>query len=86
MENPLTPRQLELLARLSSGLAINEAAGEMFIARQTAYNILASARKRAGAGSSEHLVIIALHNGWLRIDDEGNAIASPEMPGAFDKT
>lgn len=69
---PLTQRQLELLAKVCSGLAINQAAAEMFIAKQTAYNILAAARKNAEAGSSEHLVVIAIHNGWLEIDGEGS--------------
>lgn len=78
---PLTPRQLELLAKVSSGLAINKAADEMFIANQTAYNILAAARKNAGAGSSEHLVVMALHNGWLRIDGEGVMRTLPGLDG-----
>jgi len=74
----ITPRQLELLAKICSGLTIGNAAAEMHIAPQTAYNILSSARRNADAGTVEQLVIIALHNGWLEIDDEGSVKPSLE--------
>lgn len=70
-ETTITPRQLELLAKICSGLPINKAAADMFIAPKTAYNILAAARRNADAGTNEHLVVIALQAGWLEMDDEG---------------
>lgn len=78
---PITPRQLELLAKISSGLPIKKAAEAMYITPRSAYNLLAAAKRNSGVGTVEHLVVIAIHNGWLKIDDEGQV--KPVAPVAL---
>lgn len=69
-KNPLTPRQLELLAHVASGKTIEEAAESTFMARQSAYNVLSAARARVGSKTVTHLAIMAIEHGWLERDGE----------------
>jgi DNA-binding CsgD family transcriptional regulator len=77
--NPLTDRQLELVGLVASGLTIEQAAKRCFIAQQSAYNILSSARARAGAETMAQLAVVAVVNGWLEADDEGEYIPAASL-------
>ena len=70
-DTPLTERQLELLGFVASGLTIEQAAEEVCLARQSAYNVLSSARSRAGASTVTYLAVLAIERGWLKKDGEG---------------
>lgn len=70
-ETPLNELQLNLLVAVASGLTAREAAEQLYITKESAWNVLSAARRAAGAGTTEHLVVIALHQGWLELDDEG---------------
>lgn len=69
--NKPTDRQLELLAHLCSGLNIAEAAGKIFVAERTAYNMMGETRRRVEANSTEQLVVIALQKKWLELGEDG---------------
>lgn len=75
----ITKRQLELLAQLCSGLSIAEAAKKLFMADRTAYNVIAAARRKAGVGSNERLVVVAIIEGWLEFDDDGKASVASDF-------
>lgn len=79
---PLSDRQLELLALVASGHTIAEAAGKIYIAEQSAYNLLSQARTRADARTIPHLVLIALQHEWLMPDGEGLATPSVKLASA----
>lgn len=82
---PLTPRQLELLGHVASGATIEEAAESCFMARQSAYNMLSSARARAGCNTVTQLAIFAILKGWLEKNDEDKfvpAVHNDEGPAA----
>jgi DNA-binding CsgD family transcriptional regulator len=79
---PLSDRQLELLALVASGNTIAEAAGQIYVAEQSAYNLLSVARGRAGAKTIPHLVLIAVQHGWLVPDGEGLATPSAKLVSA----
>lgn len=66
-----TERQLELLAFMCSGLSIADAAKKQFITDRSAYNVIRNVRTKVGASSNEHLVVIALTEGWLKVADDG---------------
>jgi DNA-binding CsgD family transcriptional regulator len=74
---PLTPRQLELLALVASGLTIEEAAEKAFMAPRSAYNTLSLARTRSGCKTVTQLAVRAIIKGWLQSDDEGQLSPAP---------
>jgi DNA-binding CsgD family transcriptional regulator len=56
---------------MCSGLSIADAAKKQFITDRSAYNVIRNVRTKVGASSNEHLVVIALTEGWLKVDDDG---------------
>lgn len=68
--NPLTDRQTELLSQVASGLTVEQAARESFVAPQSAYNILSSARSRAEVQTMAQLCVKAVVEGWIEKGDD----------------
>lgn len=76
---PITPRQLELLSHVASGLTIDQAAEKIVVAPRSAYNMLGTARDKAGVSTTTRLVIVALREGWLEMDDEGQVAPAAQL-------
>ncbi len=68
--NPLTDRQTELLSYVSSGLTVEQAARQTFIAPQSAYNILSAARSKADVQTMAQLCVKAVVEGWIEKGDD----------------
>ena len=73
--NPLTARQTELLGWVASGLTIEQAAKKCYIATQSAYNILSSARNRADVHTVAQLAVIAVQRRLARDGRPGQLCA-----------
>jgi DNA-binding NarL/FixJ family response regulator len=68
--NVLSPRQLEVLQLVASGLTTKEAARELGIGVRTAHNHLGAAYHRLGESSLVHAVIRAAKLGIIQLDLE----------------
>ena len=64
-DNPLTPREREVLARARGGGTIAELAGELHLSPGTTRNYLSSGMQKLGASSRHEAVRIAEDQGWL---------------------
>ena len=67
---PLTLRQLEILAHYANGFRFTEIAELEFISVKTVENTLTAAKKRAGARTLPHLVAMVVASGHLKWEDE----------------
>ncbi len=67
---PLTLRQLEIVAHYANGLRFKEIADLEFISSKTVENTLSAAKDRAGARTLPHLVAIVVASGHLQWEDE----------------
>lgn len=75
--DPLTARQLELLAHAANGLTYEQIADREFIQRSSVKDMLDTARARAGARNITELVALAVHAGFLVYHDEKTGIPDP---------
>ena len=64
-ENPLSPREVDVLRRFSDGAGPAEIAAELFLSYGTVRNYLASAVTKLGARNRVDAVRIATEAGWL---------------------
>lgn len=80
--NPLTVRQMELLALVVSGMTIENAADQVHIAKQSAYNTLSQARSKVDATTVTHLAVIAIERGWLVKSDRGGYSPATQLQAA----
>jgi two-component system response regulator DesR len=64
-ENPLSPREVEVLRRCAAGAGAAEIAAELFLSYGTVRNYLASAVTKLGARNRVDAVRIAADAGWL---------------------
>jgi two-component system, NarL family, response regulator DesR len=64
-ENPLSPREAEVLRRFSAGAGPDEIATAMFLSYGTVRNYLAAAVTKLGARNRTDAVRIAAEAGWL---------------------
>jgi len=69
MTNKLTAHQLHALQLIGKGLTYKEIADILFISADTVRNILYVARRKLYARSSIHAVVLALHQGLLKLED-----------------
>lgn len=63
--NPLTPRQLDILRLVASGLRNREIADHLDVTEQTVKNHLSLVMRRTGAPNRKAAVEIAVERGWL---------------------
>jgi putative nucleotidyltransferase with HDIG domain len=63
--SPLTPREVEILRLLASGLLAKQAAHELGLADSTIRNHLHRIYRRIGAADRAQAVLIATREGWL---------------------
>jgi two-component system response regulator DesR len=64
-ENPLSPREAEILKRHAAGASATEIAAELFLSYGTVRNYLASAVTKLGARNRVDAARIAADAGWL---------------------
>jgi two-component system, NarL family, response regulator DesR len=64
-DNPLSPREVEVLKRYAAGAGPAEIAAELFLSYGTVRNYLASAVTKLGARNRVDAVRIAAEAGWL---------------------
>lgn len=63
--NPLTPRERELLAQAAGGASIADIAAALFLTEGTVRNYLSVAMQKVGAQNRVEAAKIAEQNGWL---------------------
>jgi two-component system, NarL family, response regulator DesR len=64
-ENPLTPREVEVLRRAADGAAVAEIAGSLYLSSGTVRNYLGTAISKLNARSRVDAIRIAQDSGWL---------------------
>jgi two-component system, NarL family, response regulator DesR len=64
-DNPLSPREAEVLTRFAAGASATEIAAEMYLSYGTVRNYLASAVTKLGARNRVDAIRIAEEAGWL---------------------
>jgi two-component system response regulator DesR len=64
-DNPLSPREAEILKRHAAGASAAEIAAELFLSYGTVRNYLASAVTKLGARNRVDAARIATDAGWL---------------------
>ena len=69
-ENPLTTRELEMLALAADGLSNREIAQTLALSEQTVKNHLSSALHKFGVPNRTQAVAYAIRHGWLSIRDD----------------
>lgn len=61
----ITPRQLELVALVASGVELRDIATRKFVSYSTVQTTLATAKARVGARSLAHLCAICIEHGLI---------------------
>ena len=69
MTEPLSPRQLSVLAALAAGDTVDQAAGRLLVSSSTAKKAIEGARFRLGARSTAHAVALAYEAGILPVGE-----------------
>lgn len=66
---PPTPMQTQIIALIAAGYERPEIAQKLHISWHTVKHHIANARKRVGVNNETHLVVTAIHQGWIDIGD-----------------
>ena len=69
MTEPLSPRQLSVLAALAAGDTVDQAAGRLLVSSSTAKKAIEGARAKLGARSTAHAVALAYEAGILPVGE-----------------
>jgi Response regulator containing a CheY-like receiver domain and an HTH DNA-binding domain len=64
-DNPLTPRERDVLRAAADGATVADVAGRLFLSEGTVRNYLSSAISKLGVRNRAEAVRLAEHNGWL---------------------
>lgn len=64
-DNPLTPRERDVLRAAADGATIADVAGRLFLSEGTVRNYLSNAIAKLGVRNRAEAVRLAEHNGWL---------------------
>lgn len=71
---PLSKREMEVLAQLTRGLSNKEIANELGISHQTVKNHVTSILRKLGVEDRTQATLYALRRGWVRLQDEDKEI------------
>lgn len=71
---PLSKREMEVLAQLTRGLSNKEIAIELGISHQTVKNHVTSILRKLGVEDRTQATLYALRRGWVRLQDEDKEI------------
>ncbi|MAU10735.1 MAG: DNA-binding response regulator [Anaerolineaceae bacterium] len=66
---PLSPREMEILEYVTSGLINKEIASKLGISQQTVKNHMTSILKKLNVNDRTQAAILALRRGWVRLND-----------------
>lgn len=66
---PLSPREMEILQYVTSGLINKEIANKLGISQQTVKNHMTSILKKLNVNDRTQAAIMALRRGWVRVND-----------------
>ena len=67
--SPLSPRETEILKEIAKGHPSKWIAHTLGISKHTVKNHIYSIKKRLHANDRAHAVVLAMLNGWLKIED-----------------
>jgi DNA-binding CsgD family transcriptional regulator len=76
MSEEVTPRQRELLAIYGNGFTLHEIADKIHLSYHTVRNTLDEAKERIGAKSLPHAVAIAIRDGIIVFDSNGDTVVA----------
>ncbi|HEU4921166.1 MAG TPA: response regulator transcription factor [Candidatus Limnocylindrales bacterium] len=76
--NPLTPRELDILAKVAAGSRNRDIAAALGLSEQTVKNHLTRVLYKLGVPNRTHAVMYATRQGWLVLD--GMTEAAPAAP------
>jgi DNA-binding NarL/FixJ family response regulator len=71
---PLSKREMEVLAQLTRGLSNKEIANELGISHQTVKNHVTSILRKLGVEDRTQATLYALRRGWVRLQDDDKEI------------
>lgn len=81
---PLTPRELDVLRHVATGMRNREVGELLEVSEQTVKNHLSSILHKLGVPNRTHAVTFAVRQGWLSLDDmaaaDGRRAETPETP------
>lgn len=77
-DNPLSPREREVLAEAARGHRNREIAERLGVSEQTIKNHLSSAMHKLGAPNRTRAVLYAVRQGWLSVDEGVEVTARAE--------
>jgi DNA-binding NarL/FixJ family response regulator len=75
---PLSPRQTQILNQIAKGHPNKWIARSLGISEQTVKNHVTSIMDKLDANDRTHAVVLAMLNGWLKIEDVSEVRAEPE--------
>jgi DNA-binding NarL/FixJ family response regulator len=71
---PLSKREMEVLAQLTKGMSNKEIANELGISHQTVKNHVTSILRKLGVEDRTQATLYALKRGWVRLQDDDEEI------------
>jgi DNA-binding NarL/FixJ family response regulator len=71
---PLSKREMEVLAQLTRGMSNKEIAQELGISHQTVKNHVTSILRKLGVEDRTQATLYALRRGWVRLQDDDKEI------------
>ena len=75
---PLSPRQTQILNQIAKGHPNKWIARSLGISEQTVKNHVTSIMDKLDANDRTHAVVLAMLNGWLKIEDVSEVRAEPD--------
>lgn len=76
---PLSPRQTQILNQIAKGHPNKWIARSLGISEQTVKNHVTSIMDKLDANDRTHAVVLAMLNGWLKIEDVSEVRSEPEL-------
>jgi len=67
--SPLSPRETEILTQVARGQSNKRIADSLCLSKHTVKNHIYSIRRKLDANDRAHAVVLAMLNGWLKIED-----------------
>jgi len=83
---PLSKREMEVLAQLTQGLSNKEIAGGLGISHQTVKNHVTAILRKLGVEDRTQAAIYALRRGWVRLHEETKEIQNEPNDPSGDGT
>jgi len=81
LPNPLTPREIEILGLVASGLKNRDIAVALDISEQTVKNTVSTVLHKLGAPNRTRAVMSAIRNEWLSAPEGAENLATRGEPG-----